>query len=751
MSSEVIRYRQVETLGEAAERLVVDRQPLGATQEGLLVIVWRRRWTVVICVLLCLGAALTYLLVKTPVYTSTARVHVQEMGPRILTAESQGTRQDESYLYAQAEFLRASPIVEPVVQRPEIRRLACLQGVSNPLGFVKSRLVITVGRQDHIINVAFDAPRPEEAAALVNAIIKSYIEYNNGQNRATSTELLEVLREVKEKRDAELAEKSRAVYEYKVANGTLSFESDHGNIVMQRLAKLSDALTDAELMTTTAKANFDAAVAVGLSPQKMRRLLEAENIAGRTLPGESEIEERETRAELSRVETQLALVRERYGKGHPTLAALETVISQRRARLEALDKEYCEAYVEAARQAWRTAMAKASEIRAQMEDQQKLARDLNAKAAEYQRLEAERSRVSRLCDALDSRIKELNVAEQVGALNIRILEPAQVEETPARPKWGMVLALGLAAGMMLGVGSSLVREMRDERVQSAEELSEGLGLPVLGQIPRIRSRRTSVEVAQLVHRQPMSEGAEAYRTLRTAVYFGACAGKARTLLITSPGPGEGKSTTASNLAIAMAQTGRRVLLMDADFRRPQQHLIFGLEGKDGLANVLKGEVAVEEVIEGTEIGNLEVLPCGAIPENPAEMLSGAAFGSLLAILRERYDTVVIDSPPAGAVTDAPILSTQVDASVLVVRVGVSSRHGVADAMDCLKGVGARVVGAVANDVVSRSRHRYYGRNGEYGGGVMLEDRTARTRSLADDRTDDWRADGVGAGKESMRR
>jgi capsular exopolysaccharide synthesis family protein len=257
-----------------------------------------------------------------------------------------------------------------------------------------------------------------------------------------------------------------------------------------------------------------------------------------------------------------------------------------------------------------------------------------------------------------------------------------------------------------------------------------------------------VELAKLVHRQPMSEGAEAYRTLRTAVYFGACAGRARTLLITSPGPGEGKSTTVANLAIAMAQTGRRILLMDADFRRPQQHAIFGLEGEKGLANVLRGEVTPEEVIEATEIGNLEVLPCGAIPENPAEMLSSSAFAELLAGLRARYDTVVIDSPPAGAVTDAPILSTQVDASVLVVRVGVSSRQGVSEAMDCLNGVGAKMVGVVANEVICRSRHRYYGRHGRYGGAVAIEDRGAGTRLvLGTGRLEGWRADAVGAGPQ----
>jgi len=196
----------------------------------------------------------------------------------------------------------------------------------------------------------------------------------------------------------------------------------------------------------------------------------------------------------------------------------------------------------------------------------------------------------------------------------------------------------------------------------------------------------------------MSDVAEAYRTIRTAVYFGVPHGTAKTLLVTSPAPGDGKTTLASNLAIAMAQAGNKILLVDADFRKPMQHKIFELDKKIGLSTVLAGEADLAHAIHKTEVNGLEVLPCGPIPANPSEILNSQMFADVLSELVGRYDHVVIDSPPVMPVTDSRILAASCDCTILALRAEKSTRKSAVYARDTLRSVGSRILGVVVNDV-----------------------------------------------------
>jgi capsular exopolysaccharide synthesis family protein len=292
-------------------------------------------------------------------------------------------------------------------------------------------------------------------------------------------------------------------------------------------------------------------------------------------------------------------------------------------------------------------------------------------------------------------------------MNMHVLEAAQPEDKPSKPARVPTMGLGLALGVMLGIGLALIKEMRDGRLHSAEEIYATLELPLLGVIPHMPGRNMRGQKALMVHTQPMSEVAEAYRTVRTAVYFGVPGGRARTLLVTSPEAGDGKTTSASNLAIAMAQAGQRVLLLDADFRKPVQHVIYAMADDAGLSSLLRGTCNLEQAIQRSPIDNLDILPCGPMPANPAELLQGRVFADLLCALREQYDSVLIDSPPGGAVADARILSTVADATILVLRARSSTRQAAQYAHDSLRRVGGRIVGVIVNDVPTRRGHYGY--------------------------------------------
>jgi capsular exopolysaccharide synthesis family protein len=266
---------------------------------------------------------------------------------------------------------------------------------------------------------------------------------------------------------------------------------------------------------------------------------------------------------------------------------------------------------------------------------------------------------------------------------------------------------------MAGAGLSLLRDWRDQRVRSPHEIAALLGVPILGAIPSI-SRRVLARGHKLRFASNSCES-EACRAIRTALLCGVYRDQAKVLLVTSPGPREGKTLLASNLALALAQVGLRTLVIDADLRKSIEQRVFTTNGhSQGLVDVLTGTASLADAIRPTEIDRLDALEAGRSTATPSELLSSPAFTAVLEELKGRYDRIVIDSPPVGIVTDAQILATRCDATVLVLRAEESSRLLTQRARDALLAVGATVAGAVVNDLSPRAgRYGYYSGYGSY--------------------------------------
>jgi capsular exopolysaccharide synthesis family protein len=320
----------------------------------------------------------------------------------------------------------------------------------------------------------------------------------------------------------------------------------------------------------------------------------------------------------------------------------------------------------------------------------------------------ETSRLESMLNEVQSHLAKLKLDMGAKSWSVRVLEPAQVLLKPTKPEKLKVFALAIVAGFMLGFGGAWVREKTDHRLSSADEIAQILGLPVLSIIPSMPGRSGAVARGQKIHLESMSDVAEAFRTLRTVVYFSVPEGKAKTILLTSPFQGEGKSTTASGLAIAMAKAGRRTLMIDGDLRKPTLHRIFELSDAVGLSSVMAGRESLEKAIQRTAVEGLDVLPCGPIPANPSEILNSKAFAEMLQKLSQRYDHIVLDSPPVLPVTDARILGATCDVTLLVLRANRSTRRMSEYAAEAMLGVGARVLGVVVNDVPRSKRTGYHG-------------------------------------------
>ena len=667
-------------------------EPAGAPPQAtslsssFLEMIWKNRWVVMLSVVLSLAAGIIYLLKAQPMYTSSARIYVKQSGPQIITSSEGFMTQSKNYLHTQCELLKATPIVSGALEILGTN-LQTLAVTDNPNAFLKEELQANVGKKDDIIKVAIDSPYPQEAAQIINAVVESYVAYQSRQRRATAAEVLRILQREKERRDAELQDRLKSITNFKRQNEIISFGTEDNNIIIQRLFALSDALTQAELEMTETYASQEAAKLAVADLTNPRQLIHLQRALAQ-----------EDRNEIEQLQLKLTLLRQECTPEHPAVKAVEAQLTglcqQRMAVLE--QQHLC-------------ATNRVEKLQELLAAQRTLAQELNSTAAQYAMLEAELKRTERLCDILDSRIKEIDVTEDTGALNISILESAQAASTPSSPNARKVLAMSLGLGLVLGAGLALLRDQMDHRLRSAAEISEVLGLPVVGVVPHSSDGADNSETARAVELQPLSGMAEAYRMIRTAVYFGGAEDEIKTVLVTSPNAGEGKSTLSSNLSIAMAQAGQKVLLVDADFRKPRQHRIFNIDDDEiGLSDVLAGGDSFDRAIKSTDVEGLDILPCGSIPPNPSEMLNSRAFEASLHELSQQYDRIILDAPPVIPVTDARILGAICDSTLLVLRAEKSSRKTSQHAVESLLGVGGRILGVVVNDVAARKgRYGYY--------------------------------------------
>jgi polysaccharide biosynthesis transport protein len=299
---------------------------------------------------------------------------------------------------------------------------------------------------------------------------------------------------------------------------------------------------------------------------------------------------------------------------------------------------------------------------------------------------------------------------------VRIIDSAPLPFTPVSPQRKRAVLLAAIIGLMLGVLSAVIADRFDDSVQTPDEVRHRLHLAILGSIPRVRDalfRRTDRQSFRLMsHAEPQSLVAEAFRSLRTNIAFARAHSDLRTIVLTSPGPGDGKSTVACNLATIFAQQGQRTLLIDADLRRAVVNETFAIPRSPGLSDLLVGNARLADVAKAVEVSNLFLLPSGQFPPNPSELLGSPAMRDILEQAKTSFDMVVIDSPPVLAVTDSSVISSVVDGTIVVVRVGKTARDAVRRAVAQLRVVNGRVLGAVLNDVDFRSGV-YYGGYGYY--------------------------------------
>ncbi|MGH7178115.1 MAG: GumC family protein [Tepidisphaeraceae bacterium] len=692
-------------LSGGGEMVVTSEPP----RRNPLAVVWQRRWIVAGTIALSLILATIHLFRATRVYQATSKLTVERTGPRIITNDpSADFNQASNFLNTQCEVIKSRKILQAVAEMPQCADMESFaENPGNMVSMLKKMVSAEVGRKDDVIKVSVRTPVSKDAPVLANAVVDAYIADQNKRKTTTVKDLLAYFQKEKVRVDEHLDKKRTAKLEFQKKYADLSVGTERVNPMMDRLQRLSSALTEIQLEVLNDQAALDATKAMASEPQRVKQLLES-----RTFRSENA----ELRRQLRELQQRFVGMGSKYLPNFPDVTLIQGSIKQLNDELATEDKKTFDAYMAELDARLTTAQNSERQLQALLNEARAQVRSLSGALAELGVLQAEVEQLEKYQAGIAMRIQELSPltddAQPVNSVNM-IEDARPIDTTQVEPQITSTLFNTLMSALALGVVLAFVRDWIDQRLRSADEIRQLTGLPILGVVPHIHTVRTASQRGLQLHLDPMSDVAESYRTIRTAVYFGVPAGSAKTLLITSPAPGDGKTTLASNLAIAMAQAGNRVLLLDADFRKPMQHKIFELEKTTGLSNVLAGEGTLSDAIHPTMIPGLDVLACGPVPANPSEVLNSQMFADILERLSAKYDHVLLDSPPVMPVTDARILAASCDATLLALRAEKSTRKAAIFARDVLNSVGARLLGVVVNDVPRRKGlYGYYYSEGE---------------------------------------
>jgi capsular exopolysaccharide synthesis family protein len=413
--------------------------------------------------------------------------------------------------------------------------------------------------------------------------------------------------------------------------------------------------------------------------------------------------------------TRAAMVLE-FKPAHPKVAALDTQLASLRARLAAEPEEKVavtrtnnptfatkRAQLEANETELEGLRAQYRRQDAQLANRRREYLNQGAQAVQLAQLERVRNSAEKSYQVLTDKLQDLRIREEARRSMARVIEPAVAPRSPVRPRKAMNVLLACMVGLCLGVSMAFLQEFMDDRINSPEDIERLVDLPVMGHIPTFTHAEQRL-ITQLPSHSPITES---YRGLRTSIGFSGLDAPIRTLIVSSAHQGEGKSHTAANLAIAMALDGRRGILVDTDLRRPNVHLLLEMPQSPGLSEVLIGQKTLVEALQPGAVDGLQVITSGAMPPNPAELLSSAAMQRLIEVLRDEADVVIFNTPPCIPVTDATVLSARVDGVLLVVRMGEARKAAVRLARNSFTQARARILGLVLNRVDHAGASGYY--------------------------------------------
>jgi capsular exopolysaccharide synthesis family protein len=676
-----------------------------------------------------------------PVYQATTQILIDRDTPDVLPNKELVDLVEGGYAYYQTQYqlLRSRALAERAVERlqlqqhPELmtgpmmspwERVQRLFGrpprstvgpngipLSPAVAAMRSRILVDPIGGTRLVNLRFNAYDPQVAANAVNALAQLFIEQSLEFRFTTSTEATGWLSERLAEQQAKIDVAEKALQEYSEREGLIDQESRE-SLVEQKLDSLNAAVLEARTDRISKETVYKQIAT--LSPARLTSHPQA--MRSEALQS--------LRAELAALREENARLSQTLGDRHPEMVRTRNEIRATEQKL----REEARNVARAAESDYRTALARESRLQANLEAAKGEAQHVNRKAFELGALRREVESNRQIYEDLLTKTKQTGLESKLKTTNIRIVEKAETPRAPVKPNKMRNYQLALLFGLLAGVGFALLWENFDNTFKTPDDLRAHLeDVPFLGMVPDVKvgspesGRMRGLSPTLLISRNAASAVKDAYAVLRTNLIFSSAETVGRELIVTSAGQGEGKTTTLANLALALAYNDAKVLAVDCDLRRPKLHQYFGLEKTPGLSDLIVGKSTASQAIQSTRVDRLQVLSCGYVPPNPAELLGHPMMKQVLDAVRTQYEWVLLDSPPIIGMADAAVLSPLVDGVVILVAAETSSKPAVQRAVDQVRAVGGKVLGVVLNKV-DLQRNSYYYREyyGDYYGSYYAE-------------------------------
>jgi succinoglycan biosynthesis transport protein ExoP len=714
----------------------------------------KSKWVVIASVVVVVGVVAISTLRSTPIYEAVGSIAINKMDPvtfNLKDSSSSFDYYDPTDLDTEVRILKSDLLALQVIRQLNLDKQPGFGAKSKPspssvdlttdamqpdsattsaaLGGFKGSLQVSLVPNTRIIEIRYRSPDKNVAARVVNALANTYVEQNFKTRFESTMQASDWLSKQLVDLQIKVETSQEKLVKYQKEHEILGIDEKQ-NITTAKLDELNRELTAAESARMEKESVYHL-VQAGDSDSIAAAAANVDGAARGSSANSALLEKlREQQADLK---IQVAQLSTQFGPSYPKLAQLNSQLKEVDEQIQTEMRKVAARL----RGDYLASVQRESMLRSALEQQKQEANKLNESAIEYSLLKRDVDANRTLSEGLLEKLKEAGVTAGLRSNNFRIVDVARVPTAPSGPNLLRNLAFALALGLSTGIGLAFLLESMDNTVRTPEQAQSISALPSLGMIPlgsrstrEIGSREklalaSSKEAVELVTKaRPRSQMAESYRALRTSLLLTFAGGPPKVILITSALPEEGKTTTSVNSAIVLAQKGTRVLLIDADLRRPSIHKTLGMGPKIGLSNVLTGTVTLEQaIIPSTILPDLFILPAGTPPPNPAELLASTKMKTILEELRKQYDHIVIDSPPTLSVTDAVVMSTSADAVVLVIRSGHTTKPALLRSRDILLQVNARVCGVLVNavDLNSPDYYYHYEYQGKYGHGYYQED------------------------------
>lgn len=709
----------------------------------------RRKAFVIVLAIVGAGAGYLQFQRQTPSYSSGATLQViHHAGDhRIENLLAERNLSDATWV------INSPKILNPAYENAKLGQLATFQGLTQKDAIRRmSKMLSTSELSANVIRISCQGANPNDTADVTNAVAAEFVEHQKDSYDDALSELKRLLEEARDDFHGELTAAESKYAEFRQTSPLLS---DGSNVHRSDFASLRTALNTLVLRETELTSqieSFEKALKSGGTREALMLLVgrdtkDQSSHAVITSTVKDSVTDATTIANaLFPLLMEEAMVAQEVGNDHPRLVALRKQIQLTRDHFNKLSglspeqkdeiqkpqPDFLTVYMQSLYHELQTIASTKLKLEGRAASAESAARDLLKFEIEDRNQLQNMARLQKLFDNAVMQLGETEVNVNMGGVKAQILSDASFG-TLVYPKLSQFLGIGGFLGGFLGLVLGYIVEMADRSFRKPEDIIREFGIPIVGHIPYMKEQRlravpenTKMDRTIVSMHLPRSRPAEAYRSVRTAICFSSIGSAMKVIQVTSPAAGDGKSTLAVNLAVSLAQSGKRTLLMESDLRRPRVHKLTGVNNKRGIVDILRGDVEIDDAIRSTSLETLHVLPCGSRPKDPAELLTRPDYEQLLAVLREKFDHIVIDTPPILVVTDPCGVAPRVDGTIICVRLSRQTREFGRRSLEQLREVGGNVIGIVINGVEESdsygygsyrySDYRYYAKDRKYGYG-----------------------------------